>query len=276
MHTGLVQACSKEQKRFFRDLDSAKEGDDGNARLERFERDLEQSLHSGSHWMTPLLNEFSSHVEEHPSRTVVMEAAFYLIQSDLLRIPGVGCVNVKQARALLHHARWIQACKTEEWESTGVLLPEGPQLTKSDSLRLIMIGAAGTGKSTVLRIVEALADKFFGPDSVRKGAPSNTAARLLGGDTIHALCKLPFIGNILGKRAHLSAAVLRRHKERWMSARLIAMIHVPFVFVDVGATIVSGTLMLRRRFHIHICLLPCVKRTTDSSQLTHELAILSF
>jgi hypothetical protein len=76
MHTGLVQACSAEQKHFFRDLDSAQEGEVGSDRLERFERDLEQSLHTGSHWMTPLLNEFSSIVGERPSRTVVMEAAF--------------------------------------------------------------------------------------------------------------------------------------------------------------------------------------------------------
>ncbi len=82
------------------------------------------------------------------------------------------------------------------------------------------------------------------------------------------------MGNIDGKRGQLSAAVLRRHKERWKSARFIAMIFVPSVFVDVGDAIVSGTLMLCRRFHRHICLLPCVKRTTDSSQLTHELAIL--
>ena len=76
MHTGLVQACSTEQKHFFRDLDSAQEGEVGSDRLERFERDLEKRLHSGSHWMTPILSEFSSIVGEHPSRTVVMEAFF--------------------------------------------------------------------------------------------------------------------------------------------------------------------------------------------------------
>jgi hypothetical protein len=243
MHTGLVQACSTEQKHFFRDLDAAQEGEVGSDRFERFERDLEKSLHSGSHWMTPILSEFSSIVGEHPSRTVVMEAAFFLIQSDLLRIPGVGCVNVKQARALLHHARWIQACKTKEWESTGILLPEGPQLTETESLHLIMIGAAGTGKSTVLRIVEALSDKFFGPDSVRKGAPSNTAARLLGGDTIHALCKLPFIGTIYGKRGHLSAAVLRRLKDRWKNARFTAMKHMPYLFLTLSVINDSGARM---------------------------------
>ena len=69
--------------------------------------------------------------------------------------------------------------------------------------------------------MEALADKLFGPASLRKGAPSNTAARVLGGDTIHALCKLPLVGGFLTKKAggHLSAPVMRAHKRRWLTAR---------------------------------------------------------
>ena len=123
-----------------------------------------------------------------------------------------------------------------------------------------MIGAAGTGKSTVLRIVEALADRFFGPDSVRKGAPSNTAARLLGGDTIHALCKLPFIGAIYGKRGHLSSAVLRRLKDRWRTARFTAMKHVPFLFLILCVNNNSGALMFWRRLYRRTYILPWGKR----------------
>ncbi len=60
-------------------------------------------------------------------------------------------------------------------------LPAIDQASLAFQLRLVRIGAAGTGKSTVLRMVEALADKFFGPMSMRKGAPSNAAARLIWG-----------------------------------------------------------------------------------------------
>ena len=150
------------------------------------------------------------------SPTIVMEVAFFLIQTTLLRIPEVGTINVKQARALLHFACWIQDSMIQEW---GLLTKE---VKPCPPLRLVTIGPAGTGKTTVLRLAEALATKFFGPDSVMKCAPTNTAARLLGGDTIHALCKLP-PGPITGERGHMSQNVLRRHRFRWQSARLCAI-----------------------------------------------------
>ena len=53
---------------------------------------------------------------------------------------------------------------------------------------------------------------------MKKLAPSNAAARLLGGDTIHALCKLPF-GNarLSSKRGRLTKAALQLHRRQWAS-----------------------------------------------------------
>ena len=82
-------------------------------------------------------------------------------------------------------------------------------------MRLVPIGAAGTGKSTVLRMVEALADKFFGPMSMREGAPSNAVARLIGGDTAHALLTLPLFGNLYGPQGHLTDPVKRTLRRKW-------------------------------------------------------------
>ena len=81
----------------------------------------------------------------------------------------------------------------------------------------ILIGPGGTGKTTVLKAFEALVDYFAGPESVRKCALSNTAARLLGGDTMHALCKLPR-GDFQQGDGRLSSQVLKRHRARWASA----------------------------------------------------------
>ena len=61
-----------------------------------------------------------------------------------------------------------------------------------DEFRLAVMGPGGTGKTSVLKLTEALIVFFLGPDTVHKLAPSNAAARLLGGDTLHSLCKLPF------------------------------------------------------------------------------------
>ncbi len=137
---------------------------------------------------------------------------------------------------LLHYARWIQCCKTTEWEEAGVFFPVPGRPPLRYQLRLILIGAAGTGKSTILRIVEALADKYFGPASVRKGAPSNAAARVLGGDTIHALCKIPFVGGLYGgAKSYLSVPVLRAFKRRWDTAKFIneGVSYVYFKYIDV-------------------------------------------
>ena len=79
--------------------------------------------------------------------------------------------------------------------------------------------AGGTGKTTVLNVIEAFCDHFLGLESVRKAAPTNTAARLLRGDTLHALYKLPK-KTLQGKRGKLSSRVLKRHRKRWKTARL--------------------------------------------------------
>ena len=50
-----------------------------------------------------------------PSRTVVMEAAFYLLQKGLLNIPDVGTINVKAARAFLFMALWLQRRMLQVW-----------------------------------------------------------------------------------------------------------------------------------------------------------------
>ena len=61
-----------------------------------------------------------------------------------------------------------------------------------DELVFAMVGPGGSGKTAVLKITEALITYFAGSDTLQKLAPSNAAARLLGGNTLHALCKLPF------------------------------------------------------------------------------------
>ena len=70
----------------------------------------------------------------------------------------------------------------------------------------------------MLRVVEALLDFFLGAGSLVKSAPTNTAARLLGGDTTHATYKLPR-GAMVGRRAQLSSPVLRAFRRRWSSVQ---------------------------------------------------------
>eukprot|EP00973_Karenia_brevis_P010008 1352522-Karenia_brevis.AAC.1 len=60
----------------------------------------------------------------HPSHTVILEAAVYLLQRGLLSVQNLGSVNVKQARALLIWAAWLQHKKSLEWiDDPKVRLP---------------------------------------------------------------------------------------------------------------------------------------------------------
>ena len=90
------------------------------------------------------------------------------------------------------------------------------EVKKFKDFGLAITGPGGTGKTAVLKMVEASTSFFAGPDTVRKLAPSNAAARLLGGDTLHSLCKLPFGGaKLSSKKGRLTKATLLRHRQTW-------------------------------------------------------------
>ena len=151
-----------------------------------------------------------------PSETVVMEHAFFLLREGLLNIPDVGSINVKQARAFLWNAAWLQEYMSRLWREKGILpcQDEVRSQLSPDSFCLAIMGPGGTGKTAVLRLIESLTVFFDGVDTVRKLAPSNAAARLLGGDTLHALCKLPFGQvNLKMKQGRLAKCVLRKHQK---------------------------------------------------------------
>ncbi|CAK0855377.1 unnamed protein product [Prorocentrum cordatum] len=154
------------------------------------------------------------------TRTAVVDACLHLLHNGVLDVVDMERVNVKQARALLWNAAWLQDVMNRRWgfdEPTGPTATGRPSL--ADGFQLALMGPGGTGKTAVLRVVEAVICYFNGPDTVQKCAPSNSAARLLKGDTLRALCKLPF-GNVTvtGKKGRLTRSVLEQHRDRWECA----------------------------------------------------------
>ena len=132
------------------------------------------------------------------------------------------------------NALWLQDVMNREW-----CMEESPQSQCSsrsslaDGFQLALMGPGGTGKTAVLRVTEALVSYFLGPETVHKCAPSNSAARLIGGDTIHALCRLPFGSiSISSKKARLSLPALTKHRRRWMKARACFIDEVSMVSAD--------------------------------------------
>ena len=93
-----------------------------------------------------------------PSATIVMEIAFKFVQSGLMNIPDTSCINVKAARAFLFPAQRLQEYMSLKWVGDGVLDVDAPARLRESQQVLIIIGPGGTGKTTVLRIAEALID----------------------------------------------------------------------------------------------------------------------
>ena len=102
------------------------------------------------------------------SETVVMEHAFVLISEGLLNIPDVGRVNVKQGRAFLWNAAWLQEYMALRWRGNGELQAScvAKKTITADDYRLAIIGPGGTGKTAVLKLTEALITFLLGADIV--------------------------------------------------------------------------------------------------------------
>ena len=79
---------------------------------------------------------------------------------------------------------------------------------------MALMGPAGTGKTSVVKVAIALCEHFLGKDTTVRSAPTNTAARFFEGDTCHSWWKLP-PKNLYGKHKFLSTRILERHRQRW-------------------------------------------------------------
>ncbi len=213
-HSALT-ACDNQEK-FFKALDqydSSKEGAVDTSHTNRKSDPYNERLSAA---MSKCPESF-----RRASPTVVMEAAFYLLLQGLLDIPGVGSINVKQARAFLWNAAWLQEFMNKLWNTdevsmAGVRVPLSRTQTAFATLCLAIVGPGGTGKTAVLKLAEELTLFFAGPDTVQQMASSNGAARLLGGNTLRAVCELPF-GNtsLTSKKGRLTSGTLAALRKNW-------------------------------------------------------------
>jgi hypothetical protein len=220
---GCLHACALSQRILFQKLDTS-DFDEYEAMLGTVlcpaealhaERDLKARVAAA--FDTLLTHELPR--KESPTR--VLESAFYLLNRGILNVPGRTEINIKQGLAILHAAACIQRMKTKEWIDAKQLSEDmlSPTLKKTwdapQDFLAVIAGAAGTGKTAVLQVIEKLFEHYVGPDSFLKSAPTNTAARKVGGDTTHALYKLP-LHSLRGQRGHLKgprlAALRRRFK----------------------------------------------------------------
>jgi len=227
-----VNAMQLSQENFFKKIDtfeidaavSSMTSDDPGASRDTAPKQMQEKVRSV----------LTTHAGRPRSHTLVLEAAFHLIESGFCNIRAKNVVNVKWALVLMHFATWVQLKMSYQWVQEDLLAKSScMDVSACAALKelfdddvdskmipvfvMILTGAAGTGKTTIVRMLEAFADYFLGDESLRKSAPTNTAARVVGGDTSHALYKLPF-GTLKSKRGSLTAKVLAAYRKKWKGA----------------------------------------------------------
>ena len=152
------------------------------------------------------------------THSIVMEATFFLLTAGILNHPGTNVINIKQGLALLHIAVWLQTTMSERWTKEHQIRAQDWSSTEDwearQTLLMALMGPAGTGKTSVVRVAIALCEHFLGENTTVRSAPTNTAARLFEGDTCHSWWKLP-PKNLQGKRQWLSNRVLEKFRQRW-------------------------------------------------------------
>ena len=158
--SGALAEFRRRQRTFFMNLDVCKVDDDAL----RTSSDTISTPEVASSWCRELDARIhtlrSGSVPLAPSHTRVIEAAGFLLRGGLLNVKGTQHQNVKQGRALLHWAWWLQQEMSRRWIADGTLAapPVAPDPTP---LYHVLVGGAGCGKTTTLRVVGALLDFFL-------------------------------------------------------------------------------------------------------------------
>ena len=224
-------AASESQRLFFKDIDKYQRDPDEPTNTAPTKRKTDAYDRTLAAAVQKLPRSYTR------SPTVVMEAAFFLLHEGLLNIPEIGGINVKQARAFLWNAAWLQEHMNAQWAEEDVLRAKRARPEKVNALftnfNLAIVGPGGTGKTAVLKVTEALINFFAGPETVQKLAPSNAAARLFGGDTIHAVCKLPFgKATLSSKTGRLTKPALTGLRRQWRNIIAAFLDEVSMIAAD--------------------------------------------
>ena len=91
----------------------------------------------------------------------------------------------------------------------------------------LLLGQGGSGKSELIKIIEAISKRYFGQDGYIAMASSNTAARNIKGDTIHSSVHLHGDGGL--SLESLSKGVTSDCKDRWNPVEVLVTDEISLV-----------------------------------------------
>ena len=113
--------------------------------------------------------------------------------------------------------------------------------------RILLHGPGGTGKTEVVAILQALMLRFFGADSCVAVASSNSAARVIGGDTVHSSLRLSGQSSMrLGK---LCEHVTDDLKDFWTPVEALIVEEVSLMSPDLLGALSFRTSLARQAKH---------------------------
>jgi hypothetical protein len=90
----------------------------------------------------------------------------------------------------------------------------------------LLLGQGGSGKSEIIDIVHRLTERYLGDGSCILTASSNSAARGIGGDTIHSCTCIPGVGSLELYRLNKTTTEAR---ERWRDVEVLVVDEISMV-----------------------------------------------
>jgi len=152
------------------------------------------------------------------SKSKIVRAAFYMLDLGLFTDPEcTDSWNAHQCLGFLLHAHLLQLRFNEKMFAIDPASGRRASTATASwpvsvdcSQACIFTGAAGTGKTALLKACDVLTEVFFpAPEgSVLRSAPTRTTARLVNGDTCHGAWCLPF-GSCLGRTGRITDKTLQ-------------------------------------------------------------------
>ena len=115
--------AAESQAKFFKDVDAYTIDDDAAHIHPVAQAPARMVAGKGKDWNQALVSVFGELGSYVPSRSVVMEAAFFVIARGIFNIPGVGDINLKATGALLTVAAWLQRRMLLRWHESDQIDP---------------------------------------------------------------------------------------------------------------------------------------------------------
>ncbi|KAG5666270.1 hypothetical protein PVAND_017605 [Polypedilum vanderplanki] len=119
----------------------------------------------------------------------------------------------------------------------------------NERLKLFVTGGAGVGKTFTFNALKNQINRCYGRQAVKVGAPTGVAARLVGGQTLHALLRLPVQvdGTVTGPLHPLTGNYLKVMRNQWKDIEWVFFDEVSMIGYETFCQVDSRLRQLKKK-----------------------------